>query len=688
MIRREPDRPARPLRELSARLLEDQLVRLARANGVIERRLGPGLRSMSGERLYRRLGFVRLGDYLTERLGMSLRRCQTIIRCDRALRQLPAVAAAFDAGELPPSKLRAIVGVATEETEEFWLARARRVSVSELAAAARVARQENNRATEAADVGQGSGNQPTAPENQEPAQETAEDERLEVSFRAPARVVALWHWALDLVRRAAGHQEPAWRCVEYLAAEFLSGVPLAAASATAGDLPARGSEAGREPPSGNAEDTGHGKPGQSCTGDPADASFGAVDGSVPGALTWNAATAASRDAFRPLGRAADPDLILTGQSLTGKAGRGASDASPPDPWNLDNSLRGLIRLRQSLAWRQGRLLAVLASHRLHEELGAESLGEWCEVTLGMSSRRARYLISLDRRIMRLPQIGDAYRRGLISWCQARQLVRIAAPETEQRWIRYARQVTVRRLEESIAQAESATTSSQLIGAVPIAEPRMPESNKLEENSANSIQDGADDRLTDARRHMCAPSLPFEESSSGGVSERLARRIRFWLPGDVAGLWRQALTACRQSTGRHMDDWQCLIMMIDSLRKSWESPADRGWQRRYRIFERDGWQCRVPGCTSRANLNEHHIVFRSRGGGNQDENLVTLCVGHHQRGIHDGLIRCIGTAPDEIYWELGVRSSGPPLLRCRGDRIIKGSRMPGRVGRAKVAHRPA
>src|SRR4029077_13926614 len=55
-----------------------------------------------------------------------------------------------------------------------------------------------------------------------------------ISFAAPASVVAVWHWTLDLIRRVAGQQEPAWRCAEYLAAEFLSGVPD-----TAGD-PASG----------------------------------------------------------------------------------------------------------------------------------------------------------------------------------------------------------------------------------------------------------------------------------------------------------------------------------------------------------------------------------------------------------------------------------------------------------------
>jgi hypothetical protein len=313
-----------------------------------------------------------------------------------------------------------------------------------------------------------------------------------------------------------------------------------------------------------------------------------------------------------------------------------------------------------------------ASRHLHEELGAMSFSEWCETALGISPRRARYLISLDRRIRRLPQIADAYRRGTISWCQVRHLFRIAIPETERRWIHYARQVTLRRLEETIAQAEIATTEPSVVTAATLS-------------SAN--RGGASGARNESPRHMCAPSLPFDDRPGCDTSERADRQIRFWLPTDVAKLWREALAACRWGVNRQLDDWHCLIIMIDSLSRAWDSPTDRGWKRRYRIFERDGWQCRVPGCTSRANLNEHHIVLRSRGGSNEADNLVTLCVGHHQRGIHDGQIRCSGTAPDDLWWELGVRSFGPPLLRCRGDRIIRGGRPLAHGHRATEVVRP-
>jgi len=647
MIRRESDRHARPLRELSAKLLEDQLRRLAGANEVIERRLGPGLHAMSGRRLYRRLGFVRLGDYLTERLGMSIRSCQSIVRCERALDRLPAIAAAFDAGEISVSRLRTIVEVATPETQELWLARARRLDVLGLAAAARAAGQNSAPRDGGAGSAAGEAGQVNFDRDMAGSREADDDPGVNVAFGAPPRVVALWHWALDLVRRAAGHQEPAWRCVEYIAAEFLSGAPREGALRE-GALPsATGSPASPDEDRSALSD----EPSQRNAAEAPEEDGIRMGRAVPDALVWNEAAAAARDAFRPLGRAADPDVILTRRSEPP-----VLDAEGADPWDLDARLRGLIRLRQSLAWRQGRLLAVVASHHLYDELGATSLSEWCETALGISPRQARYLTSIDRRIRRLPQIADAYRRGLISWCQARHLVRIATPETERRWLRHARRMTVRGLEDMITRAD----------VDGMATPPAPGT-------------GAGGRpSTSPPRHTSAPAFRFAERSVPGQPERADRRIAFWAPTEIATLWHEALAACRRGANRRLADWQCLIFMIDSLRRTWDAPTDRSWKRRYRIFERDGWRCSVPGCTSRANLNVHHVVFLSRGGDSADSNLVTLCVAHHQRGIHDGLIRCGGTAPDDLWWELGVRSPGPPLLRCRGDRIVRGGRPVGRL----------
>jgi 5-methylcytosine-specific restriction endonuclease McrA len=74
------------------------------------------------------------------------------------------------------------------------------------------------------------------------------------------------------------------------------------------------------------------------------------------------------------------------------------------------------------------------------------------------------------------------------------------------------------------------------------------------------------------------------------------------------------------------------------------------------MQRDGWRCTVPGCTSYRNLHAHHVVFRSVGGSDAEENLTTLCAAHHQRGVHGGgPLRITGRAPTELRFELALET---------------------------------
>jgi hypothetical protein len=51
--------------------------------------------------------------------------------------------------------------------------------------------------------------------------------------------------------------------------------------------------------------------------------------------------------------------------------------------------------------------------------------------------------------------------------------------------------------------------------------------------------------------------------------------------------------------------------------------------RRQVLERDGWRCQV--CGSSAKLQVHHLRRRSKLGGDENENLITLCAAcHHQQ----------------------------------------------------------
>jgi hypothetical protein len=681
-----PGSPAR-LRPLAARLLEGPLVRLVRARATIDRRLGRALDVLHTGQLYRQLGYVRTADYLTERLGMSLRSSQSLLRIERAFRDLPSIATAFDSGSLGVSKARVVAAIATPDTQDLWLTRAGMLTVRQLEEQARADRaaaaDAKGRAGSGFEQGEAGLLDPgaaTPADAASGATGSSDEAFVPVSFTAPGQAVAMWHWVLDLVRRVAGRQEPAWRCAEFLAAEYLSGAPSQPSCSETASEPADSALlAANDRPSGSSEGlvSRH-------ADEPHDSDARQRIADLSGMEAWTAATQAVREALSPLGAAADPDAILSGRlpEFPGISGGGFPNKRSPgasgervDPWDLDTHLRVLVRLRQSLAWRQGRLLRTLAAFALHRELGFGSLGEFSTEVLGASPRRTRYLVSLDRRLDPLQQLRDAYRRGLVTWCQARLLIRVVRPGTESRWIRYARKVTVRRLEDVVTSCEIETA---------LAEP------KAESSGGGSGSDrpgrkgfgplppvepepGGSEWHTSALRPVNPPlPLTFE---TGTDPDSARHRITFYAPADVARLWRSAIAVCRASAGTHLREWECLLIFIQEMRETWENPGDPDWRRRYRILERDGWRCKVPGCTSRAHLNAHHILFRSHQGDDDEGNLVTLCVGHHQAGLHQGRIGCSGRAPDALWWELGRRQGAPPLARYFGERIAGAGERP-------------
>jgi hypothetical protein len=122
-----------------------------------------------------------------------------------------------------------------------------------------------------------------------------------------------------------------------------------------------------------------------------------------------------------------------------------------------------------------------------------------------------------------------------------------------------------------------------------------------------------------------------------LQEQVRPEIDFRAPPDVALLFLAVVARMG------------LERMVDEAIRTWISLAQPGQE----IFERDRWRCTVPACSARRNLHAHHVVFRSHEGPDEPRNLTTLCAWHHQRGVHDGLIRIRGRAPDNLVFELPI-----------------------------------
>jgi hypothetical protein len=275
----------------------------------------------------------------------------------------------------------------------------------------------------------------------------------------------------------------------------------------------------------------------------------------------------------------------------------------------------------------------------------------------MDPTRARALVRLERAAVLSEPFARAYRTGALSWVKAGVLVPLVVSDPLGRfvadWVAWAERVTVRRLRDDVEWALALEDTdpvafAQSGGLPPEA---RDEGGTRSAESGPSEHDGGRDREIGAVQRKSA-----EETCS----------VRFFGPADVVQLFRTVLCTVRRrmesDIGRLPTEGEALGAMLDHALSSWGS--DGKVPARHRVFDRDGWRCAAPGCTSMQNLHDHHIRFRSAGGSDVLENRVTLCAFHHLRGVHAARLRCVGRAPDGLTWQMGIRPGTAPVVAYR------------------------
>lgn len=272
------------------------------------------------------------------------------------------------------------------------------------------------------------------------------------------------------------------------------------------------------------------------------------------------------------------------------------DGPPLDLGALDARVRALAAMRAGWDELLGHLAMLVRLTGLWRDMGFADFGHYCEERLGMATRTVEQRIWLERRLYELPSLRAAMRAGRVSYEKARLVAGACA--------------TGEAVEAWVARAERSTCIA-------------------------------------LRRE-----LEGEEETQMRARSRVDARV----PEPVRVLLSAAVRAVRAREGRWLSPGECLVRVAAHFVVTWAEDAERRWTaasaRRERVLARDRGCCQVPGC-SRPAAHLHHVTWRSRGGGDDDANLVSLCAAHHLHGVHTGWIRVEGRAPGGLVWELGV-----------------------------------
>ena len=267
----------------------------------------------------------------------------------------------------------------------------------------------------------------------------------------------------------------------------------------------------------------------------------------------------------------------------------AAPPGPPstDPLALDAEARRLAAARDRWDEVLGHLAMLMRMLGLWQDAKFASFEHYCSQRLGLSQRAVEQRIWLERKLYELPELRVAMREGRVSYEKARIVAGAATEKTLARWLARAQEATCVELRRE-AQAEEKT-------------------------------------------QMC---------------ERGELRVR--APGWMVQLLGELVRAVRAAEGRWMPAGECLERAGRHFIDTWKDALKERNTLQKRVLERDGWLCRVPGC-SRAAVHAHHVVYRSRGGGDCESNMVSLCAAHHLHGVHRGFIRVKGEAPSALVW---------------------------------------
>ena len=626
------------LRQLrsSAHIIDVYLARLLRLMNLS----GPG---------FQRWGCLSFDQYLTCELRQpSARRFRYLIAIDEAIvtRPLVALGDAWRRGRVTVSQARELIRVMTPDNEQEWLDRAESMSVKQLQWAVQSELDGSGRPGVAGLAG-------AEVEDDAPWQGRA--------FAATPPVDDAWQVCMETIRRMAGYEMPLGDCVDDLLAEYASSCPE-----VLGDVPVEDLAAG---------------PGDR---DQQENRRTLWRQSVTHASEARADLEMLRRSGRGLQLAADPAVDPAVDPIGGLAPN-----DPADPDDLHRRIRWVLRMGQSFAWHECRLLRLMADLGLHKALGFASMESYATELLGYCVRTLRYSLALARTRERFPKIAAAFRSGWITGAEALAIGKVARAGTQGDWIARAASSTFRDLQADVAFSLRAEDPSGLPPDRPLprgagnarpcawppagrtwaGQPHLdPEDRCLRVQTCAPRTSGT--IPTPAARTVDAWYSAFCADRAGVVEAMLAswprhRPVRFHASSEVCRQWDLTLAHCRiraAAEGR-LTDSQCVALILLNFLDEWVRPEVVKSSRRHRTFTRDGWRCQAPGCGSRAHLNAHHVVFRSRNGPNDSWNLVTICRSHHEM-IHGGCIRVRGKAPGRLEWAMGINAGGDVRERYR------------------------
>jgi len=660
-----------------------ELVRLARGAGALRLAIGEGLAVLRRRALDHELGFSSNGAYAFERLGQRPRWADDTRRVAERLADLPALRDAVRSGELGWSMAELLARHATAETERELLEEARTLTFRALRErlGARAESDDGDGvgaesgAGNGADAGASGAGTDGAAAGDAPSKRT---ERLDVDEEdeTPRRSLSLSverevAWALEGTRAVVAAISGTPSTDHFVEALLAEGIVTL--QNLCPDL--------RVPDELDDEERAL-----------ADEWRAQVD-------EWRKAAELECEPRIPEYTDADVDPDDLGDLWRDIESLDLEHMAAGD---LDAHLRDLARQLAERDLKLGELALDFVAQNGWGRLGHASIFQYLRERLRISHASFKAHMALARQTLTLPEVAAALEAGVIGFEAARLVCRVAERRTVQAWLERATRRTVKHLREEVECVESIARANgeRQRGPEPPDEETVAayfelQSAMLDGRVARAIANA--DALEGACEHVVRGQMSVDtqgadggqmsvdgdegqmsvesqdadggqmsvgpQSDDGGQmsvdpkpapDEELRPgaglvTMRLSLPEDLIRYWRIVEAMFRRSALPGTFE----SFLVAAFWNTWlaEDPDDPHGKVAYQhIYQRDRYRCTSPVC-SRTDVTPHHLTFRSRGGGEEDENLSSICVVCHLDLVHGGRITAEPPA-SRVRWTIG------------------------------------
>ncbi len=361
-----------------------------------------------------------------------------------------------------------------------------------------------------------------------------------------------------------------------------------------------------------------------------------------------------------------PEQDVNSRIRNGEVRQPEVTSATPAQLAFHNNFKVSVRTLKRSLLRSIYYLRIIRERRIYKALGYDTIPDYAAAEAGLGRKQCEAFLSLGRKLNRLPEVTSGLESGRLTWRQAQEICRVAAPESESRWIETAANLTVRELESEVKRSRDgdsagpSETDSPVVDRISLeagqGTPARPEPRR----TMPILTGKADEGRTAPQDTPVFVTLRFtpdlyatweswlvaqRRNDTKASKETLLCTALECGAGTGESVMRTVIHLCPRcesaelKTGR--GDFVVPGALLERARCDGETQHPDGRVARVipprmkrSVLARDGHRCRAKGCQHTRFLQLHHIKPRAAGGPTSPQNLIALCSRCH-RALHEG-----------------------------------------------------